>query len=84
VQRFTPLLVDAARPTRHALGDRWFTDETYVEVAGRWRYVHHAIDQFGRVIDICVAAKRDAAAARRFFQHALACRRTDGRVGSRS
>jgi transposase-like protein len=28
VQHFTPLLVDAARPRRHAPGDRWFVDET--------------------------------------------------------
>jgi IS6 family transposase len=28
VQRFTPLLIDAARPCRHAPGDRWFVDET--------------------------------------------------------
>jgi transposase, IS6 family len=35
VQRFTPLLIDAARPRRHAPGDRWFVDETYVKVAGR-------------------------------------------------
>jgi DDE domain len=32
VQRFTPLLVDAPRPCRHAVGDRWFVDETYVKV----------------------------------------------------
>ena len=37
VQRFTPLLADAARPCRHAVGDRWQVDETYVKVAGRWR-----------------------------------------------
>ncbi len=47
VQRFTPLIVDAARPCRHAVGDRWFVDETYVKVAGPWRYVYHAIDQHG-------------------------------------
>jgi transposase-like protein len=35
VQRFTPLLGDAARPCRHAVGYRWFVDETYVKVAGR-------------------------------------------------
>ncbi len=29
VQRFTPLLAEAARPCRHAVGDRWFVDETY-------------------------------------------------------
>jgi len=37
VLRFTPLLADAARPCRHAVGDRWQVDETYVRVAGRWR-----------------------------------------------
>ena len=36
VQRFTPLLVDLAAPTRHAVGARWFVDETYVKVAGQW------------------------------------------------
>jgi transposase-like protein len=36
VQRFTPLLIDAARPVRHATGDRWFVDETYVKVAGQY------------------------------------------------
>jgi transposase-like protein len=61
VQRFTPLLIDAARPCRHAAGDRWFVDETYVKVAGRWVYPHRAIDQFGQVIDILVAEKRDLA-----------------------
>ena len=35
VLRFTLLLADAARPCRHALGDRWQVDETYVKVAGR-------------------------------------------------
>jgi hypothetical protein len=52
VQRFTPLLADAARYTRHAPGDRWFVDETYVKVNGIWRYVYRAIDQHGQVIDV--------------------------------
>jgi transposase-like protein len=71
VQRFTPLLAEAARPCRHAVGDRWQVDETYVKVAGRWRYVYRAIDQFGQVIDVFVSPRRDAAAARRFFERAL-------------
>ena len=37
VQRFTSLLADAARPSRHAVGARWLVDETYVKVAGGWR-----------------------------------------------
>jgi transposase-like protein len=71
VQRFTPLLIDAARPCRHAPGDRWFVDETYVKVAGQWVYLYRAIDQFGQVIDVLVAEKRDLAATRRFFTRAL-------------
>jgi transposase, IS6 family len=71
VQRFTPLLVDAARPCRHAPGDRWFVDETYVKVAVRWVYLYRAIDQVGQVIDVLVSAKRDRAATHRFFTRAL-------------
>jgi transposase, IS6 family len=52
VLRFTPLLAEAARPCRHRAGGRWFVDETYVRVAGRWRHVYRAIDQFGQVIDV--------------------------------
>jgi IS6 family transposase len=72
VQRFTPLLAEAARPCRHAVGDRWFVDETYVKVAGRWRYVYRAIDQFDQVIDVFVSPRRDITAARRFFERAIA------------
>ena len=71
VQRFTPLLVDAARPCRHAVGGRWFVDETYVKVAGRWRYVYRAVDHHGQVIDVYVSAYRDITAARRFFTAAI-------------
>jgi transposase-like protein len=71
VQRFTPLLIDAARPCRHVPGDRWFVDETDVKVAGRWVYLYRAIDQFGQVIDVLVAEKRDRAATRQFFPRAL-------------
>ena len=48
VLRFAPLLAEAARPSRHRVGDRWQVDETYVKVAGQWRYVYRAIDQSGR------------------------------------
>ena len=70
VQTFTPEFIDAARPTRHAAGDRWFVDETYVKVAGRWTYVYRAVDQHRQVIDVLVSTRRDAAAARAFFARA--------------
>jgi transposase-like protein len=71
VLRFTPLLADAARPCRHSVGNRWQVDETYVKVAGHWRYVYRAVDQFGQVIDVLVSARGDAVAARRFFEQAI-------------
>ena len=71
VQRFTPMLIDAARPRRHGVGSRWFVDETYVKVAGKWRYVYRAVDQHGQVIDVYVSPKRDIAAAREFFNSSL-------------
>jgi IS6 family transposase len=58
-------------PCRHIPGDRWFVDETYLKVAGRWVYLYRAIDQFGQVIDVLVSPKRDIASTRRFFTRAL-------------
>lgn len=75
VQRFTPLLTDAARFARRSPGDRWFVDETYVKVNGVWRYVYRAVDQYGQVIDVLLSARRDAAAACRFFARALRTRK---------
>ena len=71
VQRFTALLIDAALPCRHAVGRRWFVDETYIKVAGVWRYVYRAVDGYGQVIDVPISARRDVAAARRFFTTAF-------------
>jgi transposase-like protein len=70
VQRFTPLLADAARFARHRVGDSWHVDETYVKVAGRWVYLYRAVDQYGQVIDVYASTRRDAEAARRFFHRA--------------
>jgi len=71
VQRFTPEFIEAARFCRHAPGDRWFVDETYVKVAGRWTYPYRALDQHGQVIDVLLSVRRDLAVARRFFTRAL-------------
>src|SRR6266498_2773810 len=71
VRRFTPEFIEAARFCRHAPGDRWFVDETYVKVAGRWTYLYRAVDQHGQVIDVLVCERRDAGAARAFFVRAL-------------
>jgi IS6 family transposase len=71
VQRFTPLLMDAARPCRHSVGGLWFVDETYVKVSGSWRYFYRAVDQYGQVIDVFLSKKRDLKAATAFFANAI-------------
>jgi transposase-like protein len=76
VQTFTAEFIDAARAARHSTGDRWFVDETYVKVTGRWTHLYRAVDQHGQGIDVLVSIRRDAAAARvarAFFARALRC-----------
>jgi hypothetical protein len=55
VQRFTPLLAEAARPCRHAVGDRWQIDETYVKVACQGR----------RPVALCLPGDRPVRAGHR-------------------
>jgi IS6 family transposase len=71
VQRFAPEFAEAARARRHVAGDRWHVDETYLKVRGKWRYLFGATDQFGQVIDVFLSPRRDANAARRFFDQAI-------------
>ena len=66
-----PEFIEAARPCRHAPGDRWVRHETYLKIAGRWTYLYRAVDQYGQVIDVLLSTRRDLAAARRFFIRAL-------------
>jgi transposase-like protein len=41
-----------------------------VKVSGRWTYLYRAVDQHGQVIDVLLAARRDAPAARTFLARA--------------
>jgi len=66
VQTFTAEFIDTGRPSRHAIGDRWFVDETYVKVSGRCTNLYRAVDQHGQVIDVLLSDRRAARAARTF------------------
>ncbi|VEA66453.1 Integrase core domain [Serratia plymuthica] len=46
-------------------------DETYIKVRGQWKYLYRAVDSMGQTIDFLLTAKRDAAAALRFFRKAI-------------
>jgi putative transposase len=70
--RFAPLLAEHLRRRRKGkVGSRWFVDETYIKVKGKWCYLYRAIDGAGNLVDSLLSATRDMAAAQRFFRSAL-------------
>jgi IS6 family transposase len=79
VQHFLPLFGDAARQYRHPVGLDWRVDETYARIRGRWHYIYRALDGHGQIVDAYVSPTRDLAAARRFFERAIAASRTTPR-----
>ncbi len=46
-------------------------DETYIKVKGTWKYLYRAVDKEGKTVDFLLTAKRDKAAAKRFFDKAM-------------
>jgi putative transposase len=54
------------------VGKSWRMDETYVKVKGSWKYLYRAADKASNTIDFLFRARRDKAAARRFFDKAIA------------
>jgi transposase-like protein len=71
VQTYAPELNKRSRPHLKPTNKSYRTDETYIKVKGEDKYLYHAVDSTGQTIDFLLTAKRDAAAAKRFFRKAL-------------
>lgn len=69
--RFLPKLEKIFRQYKRPVGTSWKMDETYVKVNGEWKYLYRAVDKEGKTIDFLLTAKRDKAAAKRFFDKAM-------------
>jgi putative transposase len=70
-ERFAPLLTEQIRRKRKGkVGQRWYVDETYLKVKGKWCYLYRAIDRDGNLVDSMLSATRDMGAAQRFFRSA--------------
>lgn len=69
--RLVLLLDEAFRRHKRTVGRRWRMDETYIKVKGQWKYLYRAVDTAGQTIDFLLTAKRDTAAALRFFRKAI-------------
>ena len=79
IQAYAAELEKRTRPHLRMSNGSWRVDETYVRVKGRWTYLYRAVDSRGQTIDFLLAARRDTAAAKRFFRKAIgatACRQS--------
>ena len=52
-------------------GDAFYIDEVFIKINGKQHYLWCAVDQDGEVVDVYLQAKRDGAAAKRFFKRLL-------------
>ena len=66
-----PVLAAVFRKRKRPVGSSWRMDETYIKVAGKWKYLYRAVDRAGDTVDFLLTAKRDKAAARRFLENAI-------------
>src|SRR5471030_273846 len=69
--RFLPFIEKIARKQQRPVGGSWRMDETYMKVKGVWKYLYRAVDKQGKTVDFLLTAKRDMAAAKRFFNKAM-------------
>ena len=69
--RFLPLLEKVFRKHKRQVGGSWRMDETYIKVKGAWHYLYRAVDKEGKTVDFLLTARRDKAAALRFFDKAM-------------
>jgi putative transposase len=69
--KFGTLYTRRLRRKHRGYGDTFFSDEVFVEINGKQRYLWRAVDQDGEVVDVYLQAKRDGATANRFFKRLL-------------
>jgi len=69
--KILPVLAKVFRGRKRPVGLSWRMDETYIQVGKQWKYLYRAVDRLGHTVDFLLTARRDCAAARRFFERAI-------------
>ena len=69
--RFLPLLEKVFHKHKRPAGVSGRMDETYIKVKGAWKYLYRAVDKEGKTVYFLLTARRDIAAAMRFFEKAM-------------
>lgn len=68
VQVYSPELNKRCQAHLKRTNKSYRVDETYIKVKGQDKYLYRAVDSTGQTIDFLLTAKRDTAAAQRFFE----------------
>ena len=68
VQRYAPEINKRIRQHLKMSGTSYREDETYIKVGNTCKYLYRAVDKEGQTIEFLLSAKRDIAAAKRFFR----------------
>lgn len=68
VNRFGSHFADCISRERPRPNDKWHMDEVVITIRGKKHWLWRAIDADGDVLDILVQTRRNAKAAKRFFQ----------------
>ncbi|ESS13217.1 hypothetical protein MOLA814_02218 [Betaproteobacteria bacterium MOLA814] len=50
--KMVPVLAAVFRRRQHPVGKRWRMDETYIKVAGQWKYLYRVVDRAGDTVVI--------------------------------
>jgi transposase-like protein len=70
VQTYAPEMNKRCRPHLKSTNKSCRTDETYIKVKGKGKYLYRVVDSAGQTIDFLLTDKRDTTAAKRFFRNA--------------
>jgi transposase-like protein len=69
--KILPVMALIFRRRKCPVSKSWRMDETYIKVAGHWKYLYRAVDKSGDTVEFLLTAKRDLAAARRYLERAI-------------
>ena len=72
INRFGRHFANCIRRDRPRPNDKWHMDEVVITIRGKKHWLWRAIDANGDVLDILVQTRRNAKAAKRFFQRLVA------------
>lgn len=71
VNKFGPKFARGLKRKHRGYGDTYFLDEVFVKIGGKQHYLWRAVEQDGEVVDVYLLERRDAKAAKLFFQRFL-------------